>query len=112
MTMKDKLNVYRLQVGILGTNCYLVMDEKSREGYVVDPAADGRRIVKNISSLGMKTKGVLLTHGHCDHVGAAAKVANEVGTAAYNHRRDGAILGEKHGRDSAGVAGFMTDKPG
>ena len=110
--MKNGLTVYRLQVGILGTNCYLVIDENSREGYVVDPGADGRRIVKNIGSLGMKTKGVLLTHGHWDHVGAAAKVAKEVGTVAYIHRKDGAILGEKHGGDSAGIAGLITHKPG
>lgn len=50
------------------TNCYLMKDEATGECAVIDPAADGRRILEAIEEMGVTPKLVLLTHGHYDHI--------------------------------------------
>jgi glyoxylase-like metal-dependent hydrolase (beta-lactamase superfamily II) len=55
-------------LGDLETNCYLMWDEDSKESLVIDPADDGVSISEEIIAKGLKPKGVLLTHGHFDHV--------------------------------------------
>lgn len=102
---------HRLQVGILGTNCYLVVDGSTMAGYIIDPAAEARRIKGKVESMGMEVEGVLLTHGHWDHVGAAARVAKYFDVTTYIHADDAAILGKGGGSPSVRLSGFITSKP-
>ena len=78
----------QLTVGDFGTNCYLIADEESREGYVIDPGAEGDRIVREIKRLSINVKGILLTHGHLDHFEAVDTVAFETGAPVLMHRAD------------------------
>ncbi len=78
----------QLTVGTFGTNCYLVSDEESREGYVIDPGAEGDRIVNEIKRLSINVKGILLTHGHLDHFEAVDTVAFETGAPVLMHCAD------------------------
>ena len=78
----------QLTVGAFGTNCYLVSDEESREGYVIDPGAEGDRIANEINRLSIKVKGILLTHGHLDHFEAVDVVASRTGAPVMMHRAD------------------------
>ncbi len=54
------------QVGIIGTNCYLVTDEESGESVVIDPGdvSTGLRAALENSNV----RYILLTHGHYDHI--------------------------------------------
>lgn len=74
--------------GPLQANCY-VFSADDTHAVVVDPgvnAADGvRRIV---ADNGLRVEAVLLTHGHPDHIGAAADVADDYGVPAYVHGGD------------------------
>ncbi len=56
-----------LVLGNLGTNCYIVWDEKTKEGLVIDPADDGVGISEEIENKGIKLVGIVMTHGHFDH---------------------------------------------
>lgn len=56
-----------LVLGNLGTNCYIVWDEKTKEGLVIDPADDGVSISEEVESKGIKLVGIVMTHGHFDH---------------------------------------------
>ncbi len=58
-------------LGDLGTNCYLVWNEETKECFIIDPADDGVGISDMISSKGLNPVGILLTHGHFDHTLAA-----------------------------------------
>lgn len=60
-----------LVLGQLETNCYIVWDEETKEGLVIDPADDGVGISEEIESKGIKLVGVVMTHGHFDHSLAA-----------------------------------------
>ncbi|MGC9033056.1 MAG: MBL fold metallo-hydrolase [Thermosulfidibacteraceae bacterium] len=70
------MRVERVVVGALEVNCYIVLDEKSKEGIVVDPGAEGRRIVRIIEGEGINLKYIINTHGHVDHIGANRDVKN------------------------------------
>ena len=55
-------------LGELETNCYLIWDEDTKECFIIDPADDGVSISEEIINKGLVPKGILLTHGHFDHV--------------------------------------------
>ena len=44
------------------TNCYIVVDEKSKETMVIDPAGNVEEIVKLIDIMDGKLKYIYLTH--------------------------------------------------
>jgi glyoxylase-like metal-dependent hydrolase (beta-lactamase superfamily II) len=60
-------------------NCALIWDEGSKACAVVDPGGDGGRIVNAVAELELKVEKILLTHGHLDHVGAAAELREAFG---------------------------------
>lgn len=59
--------VKKMMAGIYGANCYIVMDEETKEAVVLDPGGDVDDIEKMLQSLGAKVKYIALTHGHFDH---------------------------------------------
>ena len=61
-------------VGMLMTNCYLVMDEATKEGMIIDPGARAERILDTVKELEMNVKYICFTHGHYDHVMAAHEI--------------------------------------
>lgn len=65
-------------VGPLQANCYLVSDE---EGItcVIDPGGEADRLVQVAEKRGLMVKQILLTHGHFDHMGGAAELAQLTG---------------------------------
>ena len=78
-----------MQVGQLGTNCYLLEDEETRTAAVVDPGGEGARILAQLKADGMELKLILLTHAHFDHTGGVAGLeAAFPGTPVYLHRAD------------------------
>ena len=66
--------IYRFCLGNLGTNCYLVLDEKKREGVVIDPADEGDFLSAKILRLKMIPLFIIATHGHFDHILGAEEI--------------------------------------
>lgn len=58
-----------IQLGPVTTNCYLLMDDETKDLVVIDPAWDGELIVEAVDEMGGKLKEVWLTHAHFDHLG-------------------------------------------
>ncbi|MBN3065514.1 MBL fold metallo-hydrolase [Pectobacterium quasiaquaticum] len=56
-------------------NCTLLWCEKTNEAAIVDPGGDAEKIKRAVTDAGISVKQILLTHGHLDHVGAAAELA-------------------------------------
>ena len=54
--------------GPLGVNTYLVVDENTKEGFIVDPGGYNPKLTKKVSDEGIEIKYIVLTHGHADHI--------------------------------------------
>ena len=66
--------IRKLTVGPYASNCYIVGDEISREGMIIDPGAEPLEILRVVEKEKLNIKLIVLTHRHPDHVGAAARV--------------------------------------
>lgn len=63
------MKIVRIPTGPLQVNSYLVWDEESREGFVVDPGGYSKRLEDLIKEENLKIGHIILTHGHIDHIG-------------------------------------------
>ena len=70
------------------TNCYIILDEKSKELMVIDPAGSVDKIVELINILEGKLKYIYLTHCHGDHICGVTELKNRCGGKILIHRED------------------------
>jgi glyoxylase-like metal-dependent hydrolase (beta-lactamase superfamily II) len=56
-------------------NCAILWDDTTKQALVVDPGGDVDRILAAIDQTGVTVERILLTHGHLDHAGGAAGLA-------------------------------------
>lgn len=82
------MKIIQLQVGQIGTNCYIVYDEISREGAVIDPGDEAQEILGAVQMHGLQLRYILLTHAHFDHVLAAHAVQEKTGAQLLLHSQD------------------------
>lgn len=83
------MQVKVLQVGPIGTNCYILEDEKAHAAAVIDPGDEAGRILQVIEDDGVDVKYILLTHGHYDHTTAVPQLHKALPQAEiYIHRAD------------------------
>ncbi|MBY9005200.1 MAG: MBL fold metallo-hydrolase [Candidatus Lokiarchaeota archaeon] len=67
----------KLIVGPLGTNCYIFGSDLTKEVIIIDPGGDSKIIINKIDNLDLKPIGLLLTHGHFDHIFKVNKIKKE-----------------------------------
>ncbi|KAJ49451.1 glyoxylase-like metal-dependent hydrolase (beta-lactamase superfamily II) [Clostridium tetanomorphum] len=68
------MKIKRIPVGVYAANCYIVMDEDTKEGIVIDPGSEALVIEEQIKKMGVNVKYIFVTHGHIDHTGAVAEL--------------------------------------
>ncbi len=99
----------KLEVGPLGVNCYLVGDEATREGMVIDPGAEAKTILKRTGELRLDIKLLVLTHGHFDHIGGLKEVKEGTNAQIAVHAGDAPSL--KHRDPISSSFGFFYPQP-
>lgn len=83
----------RLVVGELGTNCYVILPADGADAVVIDPGAEGARVKGVLRDHRLRLSGVVLTHGHIDHLlGLADLLADESEVEVYLHPGDGPLI--------------------
>ena len=82
------LRVDQLSLGPMGTNCYVVRTHATAdEAVVVDPSGDATELRLTLARLRTSCAGILVTHGHWDHLLGVADLAE--GTGAPVHMAEG-----------------------
>lgn len=86
------MKIERFVIGPIGTNCYIVINEETKECFVADPAACPPELVSHIRSTGLKVQAVLLTHGHFDHIMGIDDFVREFPVPVYAHEAEKELL--------------------
>ena len=63
-----EIKIGRMVLGVCQTNCYFLYREWEHDAIVVDPADKGANIYAALQKNGFRVAGILLTHGHFDHI--------------------------------------------
>lgn len=63
------MKITNLPSGPLAVNTYLVEDETTKKGFIVDPGGYNPQLTQKIASEGIDIEYIILTHGHSDHIG-------------------------------------------
>ena len=74
-----------LTVGPFQENCYLIGDEASGVGAVVDPGDEAARIAMAVEQTGLEIGSIIVTHAHIDHVGGVAALVDEYACPVLMH---------------------------
>ncbi|MGI5923571.1 MAG: MBL fold metallo-hydrolase [Lentisphaeria bacterium] len=96
MTRRDALQrepsamteIHSFTVGLLSVNCYLLYHPESRECLIVDPGDHGDKIQAELRKLSLQPRGILLTHGHVDHISAVPAIAKAYDIPVWIHQAD------------------------
>ena len=59
-------------------NCSLIWDPLTLEGALVDAGGEAERLLARVAAHGIKLVKLLVTHGHLDHAGAVAEIAEKL----------------------------------
>lgn len=70
------------------TNCYIVVDEKTKETIIIDPAGETSKISEMLELLQCKLKYIYLTHCHGDHTGAVVDLQHKYGAKVLIERQE------------------------
>jgi glyoxylase-like metal-dependent hydrolase (beta-lactamase superfamily II) len=78
------LAVQRHELGPIATNCYVVSaSDEATEAVVIDPGGDAAELGRELERLGVTCAGILITHGHWDHLGGVADLAEATGAPVH-----------------------------
>ena len=84
--------VEMLTVGPFQENCYVISDEDSGTGALIDPGDEAARITLAVEQMGVSIGQIIVTHAHIDHVGAVASLVDEFLCPVLMHEEAEAML--------------------
>lgn len=82
------MKIHTIKVGDLATNCYILEDANSKEALVIDPGDEPSAIIDLLNHHQLKTKFIITTHGHFDHVGANRILKEKLNIPILMHEAD------------------------
>lgn len=63
------MKITKYMTGPIQANTYLVCDEETKKGFIVDPGGYEKKITTQIKDENIDLQYIILTHGHGDHIG-------------------------------------------
>ena len=110
----SKLEMQQCVLGQVFTNCYFLKNKKTGELLIVDPGDYAEKVFQKVALMQGKPVGILLTHGHFDHIMAVKEVKEKYQIPVYACRQEEAMLAEPTGQifEAAGFSIQMFHTPG
>jgi glyoxylase-like metal-dependent hydrolase (beta-lactamase superfamily II) len=82
------IKIDRVIGGDLEANCWIIHHGAGSEAFLIDPGYSHKKYMGVVRERGLRPVGVLLTHYHRDHAGAADILAGELDIPVYMHAGD------------------------
>ena len=82
------LEIFQKTLGDLGTNCYILVNHDTKECVVFDPADEAHVLKEIFDHPDFNLKGIFLTHGHFDHIGAAKELKDTYNVPIYASKEE------------------------
>lgn len=79
-------------VGPLQVNCFIVACEATHQALIIDPGDEPTKILHHLSKNRLTAGYILLTHGHFDHLGAAAELKRRTDASVLAHPGDQLLI--------------------
>ena len=94
-------------------NCSLLVDEATNKAAIVDPGGDLERVLGALERSGAELEKILVTHGHIDHAGAVADLAERLGVPIEGPQKEDKFwIDQLHEQgDRFGFAGARSFTP-
>lgn len=87
-----QIEIKSMTLGMVATNCYLIINKENKEALLVDPADNALRISNVIEENNCTLKAILLTHGHFDHIMALNDLKKRYNVPVYAHEEEEDVL--------------------
>ena len=88
-------------VGPLGVNCYVLQDDFSDAGLVIDPGGNAEELLQYLKQEHISLQTIVNTHGHGDHIGADDRLRQATGARLLIHAADAPMLADARANLSA-----------
>lgn len=101
------MQVYNYMTGPLSVNTYLVVDEDTNKGFIVDPGGADKNLLKLVEDKKIQIDYIILTHGHGDHICGIDNYKNAWPEAKLvAHEKEIPMLQDARGNFSIETCGF------
>ena len=97
-----------LVVGPIAANCYIIGDESTKEGAIIDPGDEADKILRVVEQTGLQIKFLIATHGHFDHTAAVSSIKKNLECDFILHQKDIPFI--QHSKRSAQQWGFNIEQ--
>lgn len=81
-------SIERFSVGHVNNYMYFITNIETKEGFLIDPAWEIKRIIQNIEKNRTALKGILLTHSHQDHTNLADIISRRYDCPVYMSKKE------------------------
>lgn len=105
------LKIGSITMGVCQTNCYFIYQEGMGDVIFVDPADRGEYLYTALQERGFQVKGILLTHGHFDHIWGADKLRELSGAPIYACEAERELCRNAHDNVSEKAGRACTIEP-
>jgi glyoxylase-like metal-dependent hydrolase (beta-lactamase superfamily II) len=107
-------DVRMFTVGPIQENAYIVLadsravDGAAKRALMIDPGAEGERLLEAARALEVEIEAILITHCHFDHIGAVAEVARATGAPVYCPEIERGVLADINSWTPPGFGPFES----
>ena len=74
------------------TNCYIIADEETKEGILIDPGSQVEEVLEEVERLGLNVKKIVNTHAHIDHAAGVEDAKKTLRAEFYLHPKEEPVL--------------------